>query len=137
MRDTGLYSENEVNSMCKAYLEKLRQETGQITHTDFIGGLAGILKVVIQLGRYHRTELMEDTARAVCKEICKRAIQNRNEAYWKSDADENIVLAGFSHGITGICYALSEYYAHIEASGEVLRLIESALKYEDKFLILK
>ncbi|QMT22179.1 type 2 lantipeptide synthetase LanM [Bacillus velezensis] len=137
MRDTGLYSENEVNSMCKAYLEKLRQETGQITHTDFIGGLAGILKVVIQLGRYHRTELMEDTARAVCKEICKRAIQNRNEAYWKSDADENIVLAGFSHGITGICYALSEYYAHIEASGEVLRLIESALKYEDKFFDIK
>ncbi|MBT2573726.1 type 2 lantipeptide synthetase LanM family protein [Bacillus sp. ISL-51] len=137
MRDTGLYSENEVNRVCKAYLEKLREETSQIKHTDFIGGLAGILKVVVQLGKHYRTEIVKDTARAVCTEICKRAIQNRNEAYWKSDADENIILAGFSHGITGICYALSEYYAHIEPSEEVLRLIESALKYEDRFFDTK
>lgn len=132
-RDSGLYNEQEIHNHYELYIKELFQNIPNIPTLDFMGGLAGVLKVLILINQVYDSCMLKKVIRKVCTEICQRAIQSKNDLYWAYDADSTKTLAGFSHGITGIVYALSEYYAHIEQDEELLKIMQRALLHEDQY----
>lgn len=118
------------------FCRKLLKNLDAIQAVDFIGGLAGILKLLSLLYTKHEIPLLKQTADLVYKALISKAkVKNEDLMYWVSDSFEDTVLAGFSHGLTGICYSLSEYsvISSEETKAEIVDMITKTLRYEDLF----
>ncbi|MCR6097292.1 type 2 lantipeptide synthetase LanM [Salipaludibacillus agaradhaerens] len=131
---TILTKENAI----KQYETFCRQLIGNLDNihaTDFIGGLAGILKLLSLLYKTHKAPFLKEAAYQVYRSLLSRVKRENDEMYWEADAFKNTVLTGFSHGLTGICYALSEFsmIASTETKTDIANVITKALRYEDKF----
>jgi len=133
LRHLFLYTDVERQELYNDYLDGLTEQLPTIQQNDWMGGLAGVLKVLVNLYRSTGMPRMQEIAGQVCEELCKRAIIEEDIAYWLPDAGKGKPLAGLSHGITGIACALAEYTAHIQQDEAVLELIRKALTFEDQF----
>jgi type 2 lantibiotic biosynthesis protein LanM len=132
LRHLSLYTEAEQQQLYDTYLDGLAEQLPSILFNDFMGGLAGVLKVLVNLYQSTRMPKAKQLAQHVCQQLCQRAIIEQEHAYWLPDTGTGKPLAGFSHGITGIAYALATYVAHIEQDEAVLDMIRRTLAYEDQ-----
>lgn len=132
----GLVKEKDAREIYTIYCKDLIQNVDDIQATDFIGGLAGILKVLCLLYKKYTDPLMKDAADMAYEKIKAKVKRKEDLCYWEFDSKKEIALTGFSHGQTGIGYALSEYYSIecVEATrNEIECLIEGALRFEDQY----
>ncbi|WP_052723577.1 type 2 lanthipeptide synthetase LanM family protein [Paenibacillus wulumuqiensis] len=133
LRHLSVYTEEERQRLYNEYMDGLAEQLPSIRQNDFMGGLAGVLKVLVNLYKSTLLPRIKQTAQQVCCELCRRVIVEKDKAYWLPDTGTGKPLAGFSHGITGIAYALSEYFAHVEQDEAVLDIIGQTLAFEDQF----
>lgn len=95
---------------------------------DILSGLAGFLSVLIDLYRLTSRVVLKEN----CTDITKRIIKNA----YSDDSDTGIwwtrKLTGFSHGNSGIIYALNKYNKYINEIS-VDKYINSALLFERNF----
>lgn len=96
--------------------------------TDIIGGLAGLLLPVINL--YKTTEEPEllTLATQLGDDLLTKAQTMATGKGWINPG-ENVPLAGYSHGISGIAHALTELY-ELTGSSSILKAVREALDYE-------
>jgi len=135
LRAMGMIDSYEANKVYMDFCSKIAEQLNDTVSMDFVGGLAGTLKVLTLLYRNHRSPKIWGTANQVySKLISKLEADDDDTVYWYSDSYKNTVLAGFSHGLTGICYALSEYSTITSENTrrEIADIITRALSYEDK-----
>ncbi|MFC0523611.1 type 2 lanthipeptide synthetase LanM [Pontibacillus salicampi] len=133
--EMGMTTEEEIRNNHTKYIKTVQSQLIDTHTNDFIGGLAGTLKVLTTLCKNHQTPELVETAHYVYSQLKARIIVNEDETmYWLSDSFPNTVLAGFSHGLTGICYALSEYATIVDnpIRREIADIITKTLAYEDK-----
>ncbi|MBT2289869.1 type 2 lantipeptide synthetase LanM [Paenibacillus albidus] len=131
LRTNQLIDEESAKLHYRVFSQKVINEAKAFKKLDFIGGLAGTLKLLTNLYKATGMKVIEEAAHTVYASIRKKIQLDTIGYYWPSDIVDNRILAGFSHGITGICYALSEYFNTWQNVHELPGLIESALRYED------
>ncbi|MDZ5606021.1 type 2 lanthipeptide synthetase LanM family protein [Bacillus pseudomycoides] len=137
MIESGHVSKENAFEAYEEYCKKINKDLPSIAAIDFIGGLAGVLKVVSLLYKKYKLDFFKNTANAVFQQLVNKAHNQEGLLFWKFDTSKPYGLTGFSHGQTGICYAMSEYYTIMTSESEekngVLNTIQSALSYEDQF----
>ncbi|MFE4712821.1 type 2 lanthipeptide synthetase LanM family protein [Paenibacillus sp. NPDC056722] len=131
LRTKQLIDEDRAASRYRTFSQKIINEADTCSKLDFIGGLSGTLKLLTNIYRATGMKEVEEAAHIVYAVICENIQKDTLGYYWSSDIVDNRILSGFSHGITGICYALSEFNTICEDKYELPGLIESALRYED------
>ncbi|WP_416150018.1 type 2 lanthipeptide synthetase LanM family protein [Salipaludibacillus sp. HK11] len=119
------------------FCNKIVKNLESMQTVDFIGGLAGVLKVLTMLYKRHGLLIIKQTAYLVYQSLIKKSNMQNNDIFWYSDSLEDTALAGFSHGLTGICYALSEYstISSEEVKFEIANVITKTLHFEDTFFV--
>ncbi|MFD2655626.1 type 2 lanthipeptide synthetase LanM family protein [Gracilibacillus thailandensis] len=137
MLECGHVNKKDATEIYEEYCNKINKNIDSIIVTDFIGGLAGVLKVLTLLYQKYKLEFLKQTADIVYKQLISKAYSKGDMIYWKFDINKQHGLTGFSHGQTGVCYALSEYYKIIENDSKkrknILHFIKQALNYEDEY----
>lgn len=137
MMECGHVNKKDAFQIYEEYCNKINKEIHSIVAADFIGGLAGVLKVLTLLYKKYKLSFLKQTVDFVYKQLVSKAYSEDNMVYWKFDINKSYGLTGFSHGQTGVCYALSEYYNIIENESsekkKILHFIEQALNYEDEY----
>jgi type 2 lantibiotic biosynthesis protein LanM len=135
LRELNILTTENVTKQYEKFCFQLTKNLDNIHATDFIGGLAGILKLLSLLYKTHKLPLLKKTAYLVYRSLLSKAKRENNQLYWEADSFKDTVLTGFSHGLTGICYALSEFslIASTETKKDIVNVITKALRYEDKF----
>lgn len=138
MMECGHVNKEDTIEIYEEYCNRINKNIDSIIAADFIGGLAGVLKVLTLLYKKYKLVFLKQTADMVYKRLISQAhFKDDDLIYWKFDINKSYGLTGFSHGQTGICYALSEYYQIIENDLEkkkkILHYIERALHYEDEY----
>lgn len=89
----------------KYWLEKCIGEIDELTRLDFIDGAAGLLVLFSNLTS--EGENLKDVVVRLQKIILSnRKLSTDGRITWESDLIEKMHLNGFSHGISGILYAL-------------------------------
>ncbi|WP_238186836.1 type 2 lanthipeptide synthetase LanM [Paenibacillus sp. L3-i20] len=127
--------EEDVMQRYVQFAEQVIEQANKYDKLDFIGGLAGTLKLLTNLYSGTGLTIVQEAAKVVCEVILSRAIQNNDEIYWYSDHFEERILTGFSHGITGICFSLSEYCKVFGSNQDIINVIQKALNKEDQYYI--
>ena len=132
MKKTGNLSYDSIKEY-EDFAEKVVRDIESYKSLDFIGGLAGLLKMLVNLYNVEKSEVVKKAAEVVKNTIVNKAITKDQHLYWEADHNRNLTLSGFSHGITGICYALSEYVTKVNHDTSLISVIQQALLYEDRF----
>ncbi|MEL7738920.1 type 2 lanthipeptide synthetase LanM family protein [Citromicrobium bathyomarinum] len=96
---------------------------------DVIGGVAGALRVAVQLVDAYPAEA-EAAAKACFDRLCDAAEYADGAAFWPT-AIQPGGLTGFSHGSTGIAAALT-HYGIASSNEQALDLARRALLFEDR-----
>ncbi|SFQ22743.1 type 2 lanthipeptide synthetase LanM family protein [Salibacterium halotolerans] len=134
LREWKMINEKQAFKIYEDFCGKVIAHYEDISSFDFIGGAAGVLKVLSLLYKKHKIISAKKAADLVFQSLTARASVQEDTMYWADkQAFNNNVLAGFSHGLTGICFALSEYAAvsSIKTKEQVSDVINRALRYED------
>ncbi|WP_026701919.1 type 2 lanthipeptide synthetase LanM family protein [Salibacterium aidingense] len=134
LREWKMVHEKEAFKIYNDFCDKVMEQYEDISSSDFIGGAAGVLKVLCLLYKKHKIFSAKKAAELVYQSLISRASVEKDMMYWADkDSFSNNVLAGFSHGLTGICFALSEYAAisSVSTKKQVADVINRALRYED------
>lgn len=109
------------------YVMIINQNIEKIDKLDFLSGLSGTLILLIHSNNFINNNLVIETLDLVAKKILRNVkILNDNLVTWENE------LTGFSHGNSGILYALSLYNS-TKQSDIISNLINSALKFETKY----
>lgn len=95
---------------------------------DILSGAAGCLAVIMSLQDIFSKKIWLPCAKACVNHILKMYPKpNQLDPDRKISATQPML--GFSHGTTGIAYALSQYY-YFEPRHDIKKWIDTALKYE-------
>ncbi|WP_317949400.1 type 2 lanthipeptide synthetase LanM, partial [Rossellomorea marisflavi] len=98
--------------------------------TDFISGLAGLLKVATNLYSLRRSSAVND-----CLQLIYSKLYNNCTLLLKGELQSDNVFAGFSHGFTGIAYSLSQYLKFSDEKEDVANLIKLLLNKENEYFV--
>ncbi len=99
---------------------------------DIIDGLAGVLVIVLNLYELNKDKKLEDLSIQIGKDIIQN-IQIKNEiAYWNKDNKNELMIAGFSHGLAGVTYALGKLYKLTDYK-ESISTINSLIGIENNY----
>lgn len=127
------YDFDELKNKCFLLLEKyiFSIKSIVINELDVISGMAGLLKILVNF-----SETTDEIRAFSLANICARHIL---ETYpipsifpKKNKKSDNLKkpLLGFSHGVSGIAWALYHYYLKVKKIKKIYAWIENALKYE-------
>ncbi|MGT2923649.1 type 2 lanthipeptide synthetase LanM family protein [Streptococcus caviae] len=97
---------------------------------DFLSGLAGLLVVLCHIYEREKAHDSYELLVNISDLIASKAINREGETFWISDLDETEVLNGFSHGISGIAYALLQSW-RVTQNHLYYQLAVSAIKFEN------
>lgn len=105
-------------------------------HYDIIGGSAGLVLSLISLYKYKESKIILDKITLACNHLIKNRIPTiyANIKVWKGLW--NKPLTGFSHGASGISYALVKSY-EINKNTDYLTVAKDGLLYERKLFSKK
>jgi len=113
-----------VNVVSSSDIEKsLRQ--------DVVSGNAGLLLALVKLYEISPSVYLEDLMKKCYIQIVKTGFIDDKFINW--DYQQKKKLLGFSHGSSGILYALSRYLPYCGTTDELEKLLNKILVYEKKF----
>lgn len=130
-----LYNQAKDNSMLQESLKIIERYKDIIlnnTSYDIIDGLAGILIVILNIYKLNKDEELKNLSIEIGKDIIKNIKIERGTAYWTKSGNYELMIAGFSHGISGVVYALSKLYK-LTAFKDDISIIEDLIKIENKY----
>lgn len=110
-------------------LRAIARAAPQDLKIDIIGGVAGALRVAVQLFDAYPVEA-KAAAKACFERLRDAAEYSDGAAFWPT-AIQPHGLTGFSHGSTGIAAALT-HYGIASSDAEALELARCALLFEDR-----
>ncbi|WFB11310.1 type 2 lantipeptide synthetase LanM family protein [Streptomyces sp. LX-29] len=96
---------------------------------DVISGTAGAALAILALHRAHPHDRTFDAIKAAGTTIAARAVDVPGGTAWRAEFEDSPALLGFSHGASGIAYALA-LIAQVTGEGRLAELCGRALRYE-------
>ncbi|WP_432974288.1 type 2 lanthipeptide synthetase LanM family protein [Dactylosporangium sp. CA-233914] len=96
---------------------------------DVIGGTAGAALAILALHHAHPDESTFDAIKAAGAVIADRAIEVPGGIGWRAEFEDAPALLGFSHGASGIGYALARI-SEVTGDGRLVDLCGRALGFE-------
>jgi len=119
--------QNSIN-IINEYKEKILQNTSY----DIIDGLAGILVVVLNIFELSKDIELEDLSIKIGKDIIKNIRIEKEIAYWKKGNNDELMIAGFSHGLAGVSYALGKLYKMTNYKDHI-SIIDNLIEVENNY----
>ncbi|HKQ77912.1 MAG TPA: type 2 lanthipeptide synthetase LanM family protein, partial [Blastocatellia bacterium] len=124
-----LLDQPELLDEAESLIEQVPQLLKQDKMFDILGGAAGCLTALLGLHRLRQSERALNAAGECGEHLLANVKQMDRGAAWHVDEFAKAPLAGFSHGATGVAYALLELFA--ETGDERFRRTAlEALEYE-------
>jgi type 2 lantibiotic biosynthesis protein LanM len=120
------------------YIKLSKRKIDVEEDTDIISGISGVLVILINIYKI----INESKYKELIKEIIEMCVTRLtvlskktedNLVYWEKDNDD--VLIGFAHGISGITYALNLYIENFGYDSKVANIAYSANSYEELYRI--
>lgn len=130
-----LYKQTKDNDMLHKSLEIIRKYKDEIINNisyDIIDGLAGILIVVLAIYNLSKDKEIESLSIKIGKDIIDNIKIEQESAYWVKNGQKELMIAGFSHGISGLVYALSKLYK-LTSFIDKISIIEDLINIENKY----
>lgn len=130
-----LYSQTKDVNMLKESIDiinECKEKIFQNASYDIIDGLAGILVVTLNIFELNQDMDMKDLSTKIGKDIIKNIQIKKGRAYWKKGNVDELMIAGFSHGLAGVSYALGKLY-RITNCKEYLYLVNNLIKIENNY----
>lgn len=97
---------------------------------DIITGYAGFLLLLTRYIEITQDDYLKHLGEIVFNELISNIITKDNIAYWKKDK-VSMIISGFSHGLSGISYALNEYCSLLNKN--YLKNIQMMIKTENSY----
>lgn len=120
---------NNCFSLLKKYLPSMK--ISSIAELDIISGVAGLLKILINFKGASAQGIAFELAHICVKYILYHypdpSVFQKNML---KNSNIKKPLLGFSHGVSGIAWALYYYYIEVKKSKKIYTWIENALAYE-------
>lgn len=130
-----LYNQTKDKSMLKQSLDIISQYKDMIldnTSYDIIDGLAGVLIVILNIYELSKDKELEELSIGIGQDIIKNIQIEKDAAYWKKGGDNELMIAGFSHGLSGVTYALSRLYK-LAGYKEDISIIDNLIHIENNY----
>jgi lantibiotic modifying enzyme len=99
-------------------------------HFDIVSGAAGALLVSLRLWRSHKVSLTLEVAKAAALRLESTAEPMTRGIAWHTLKTHDNRLGGMAHGVSGIAWALTEWYEHTGHS-KWKALAAQASEFED------
>lgn len=96
---------------------------------DVVSGNAGLLLALLKLFDITQDEKLLVNTERCYKRILKTGYVNEKFVNW--DYQQNRKLLGFSHGSSGVLFALSRYYTYLEHKDELKKIFKDIMRYEN------
>jgi type 2 lantibiotic biosynthesis protein LanM len=96
---------------------------------DVIGGAAGCIGALLALYEQRPSEITRQTAVRCGEHLLRRARMMPQGAAWPTEHSKGRALAGFSHGASGVAWALSKL-AHVAGESRFQEMALQGLAYE-------
>lgn len=130
-----LYNQTKDKTMLQQSIDIIEANKAKILTNpsyDIIDGLSGILIVVLNIFKLSNSSELENLSIKIGKEIIENIQIEKETAYWKKGNKKEQMIAGFSHGIAGVCYGLGELYKNTKYK-EHSDLIDRLIKIENSY----
>ncbi|MGJ0848715.1 lanthionine synthetase LanC family protein [Tissierella praeacuta] len=130
-----LYNQIKDKNMLKLSLDIVKQykeKILEITSYDIIDGLAGVLIVVLNIFQLSKDKELEILAIEIGNKIIKNIQIEQGIAYWANGNENQFIIAGFSHGLSGVIYALSMLY-ELTGYKEYISIIDNLIHIENSY----
>ncbi len=98
---------------------------------DVVSGNAGLLLALSKLHEFYESSDFDILVERCLDTIVQTGFQDNRFVNW--DYQQNKKLVGFSHGSSGILYALSKFSHHLSSFGNPLKIFENIIDYEYGF----
>ncbi|WP_419893122.1 type 2 lanthipeptide synthetase LanM family protein [Oceanobacillus kimchii] len=98
--------------------------------SDFISGLAGLLKVVINLYDNYPTNEVK-----ICLKHIYQRLKTNCILLLKNKLESDEIYTGFAHGYSGIAYALSTYVKYSDEKSETIDIVLQLVRKEDEYFV--
>lgn len=118
-----LWRDEEILQRATAISEDIRDRTRSDRSFDVLSGSAGALVCVLALHRAVQNDRLLDTAVALGEHLVEHAVRRGDGLAWKTHIPATAPLTGFSHGASGIGWALLE----LAEASQMDRFLEAGL----------
>ncbi len=125
----GLLNQTELLDEAESMLEIVPELLKRDRLFDIVGGAAGCLTALLGLNRLRPSERTLKVTIECGEHLLANAKPMGRGAAWQIDDFADVPLTGFSHGATGIAYALLELFA-ATGDGRFRQTALEALEYE-------
>lgn len=116
-------------------VEQFRALDTSTQDLDQLEGLSGAIPPLLAMWRATGDELFVDTARRAGDEVVERAVREPVGCSWMTRVNTSLRnLCGFSHGASGVAWALLELYAEL-SDESYLRTALDGMAYEDAWFV--
>jgi len=105
-----LWGRPELLDQAEGYVRAIPSLVEKDDQLDIIGGTAGMLAVLLALYEHRSTAEVLQTARYCGDYLMRQAVPMEHGVAWRTTISDK-PLAGFSHGVAGIAWALSKLAA--------------------------
>ncbi|MGH9761153.1 MAG: type 2 lanthipeptide synthetase LanM, partial [Blastocatellia bacterium] len=106
-----LWNDTDLLIEAEKVLGAVQPAVGKDTHLDIMFGAAGCIPVLLGLNRLRPRNSLVDSALDCGDHLISRAEPAGPGIAWKTAPNSSGPLAGFSHGVAGIAWALFELHA--------------------------
>jgi type 2 lantibiotic biosynthesis protein LanM len=130
-----LYNQTKDRGMLKQSLDIISQYKDMILDNisyDIIDGLSGVLIVILNIYELSKDKELEELSIGIGQDIIKNIQIGKDAAYWKKGGDNELMIAGFSHGLSGVTYALSRLYKLTDYK-ENISIIDNLIQIENNY----
>ncbi len=130
-----LYNQTRDEKMLQLSLNIISQYKEEIFNNksyDIIDGLAGVLLVILNIYELRRDEDLKELSLSIGQDIIKNIKIENQTAYWRKVGDKQLMIAGFSHGLAGVSYALGKL-SRITGYKENLSIIDNLIEIENNY----
>lgn len=98
--------EKEYHQLCFEFIDLLDEENLNKQKSDYISGLAGLLVVLSEIYKRESNTKILLLIEKIADILVSRSTTHKGYKVWVSDIEQDEILNGFSHGQSGIAYAL-------------------------------
>lgn len=130
-----LYNQTKDKSILNQSLGIISQYKDMIldnTSYDIIDGLSGVLIVILNIYKLSKDKELEELSIEIGQDIIKNIQIEKVAAYWKKGGDNELMIAGFSHGLSGVTYALSRLYK-LTGYKKDISIIDNLIQIENNY----
>lgn len=130
-----LYNQTVDKNMLEKSRHIVQQYQGLISDNmayDVIDGISGILILVLNIYELSMDESLKELAISIGESLVKNIQLDNGRAYWRKNGVNELIIAGFSHGLSGVIYGLSKLYKVTE-NKQYRHIIKNLINVENSY----